>query len=85
MLGHSMGILCLYEILRKVQKHLGGSGHALSAYDERMRLVILWIYVAILRRSISRPFSAQFTIDNDTISADNSHAYMHWWGTASSC
>ena len=32
MLGHSMGILRLYEILRKVQKHLGGLGHALSAY-----------------------------------------------------
>ena len=32
MLGHSMGILHLYEILRKVQKHLGGLGHALSAY-----------------------------------------------------
>ena len=26
----------------------------------------------ILRRSISRPFSARFAIDNDTISADNS-------------
>ena len=32
MLGHSMGILRLYEILRKVQKHLGGLEHALSAY-----------------------------------------------------
>ena len=32
MLGHSMDILRLYEILRKVQKHLGGLGHALSAY-----------------------------------------------------
>ena len=32
MLGHSMGILRLYEILRKVQKHLGGLGHVLSAY-----------------------------------------------------
>ena len=28
-IGHSMGILRLYEILRKVQRHLG---HALSAY-----------------------------------------------------
>ena len=46
-------------------------------------LVILWIYMAILRRSISRPFSARFGIDNDGISADNSHAYLHWWGTAS--
>ena len=26
MLGHSMGILRVYEILRKVQKHLGGLG-----------------------------------------------------------
>ena len=32
MLGHSMGILRLYEILCKVQKHLGGLGHALSSY-----------------------------------------------------
>ena len=32
MLGHSMGILRLYEILCKVQKYLGGLGHALSAY-----------------------------------------------------
>ena len=32
MLGHSMGILRLYEILREVQKHLGGLGHGLSAY-----------------------------------------------------
>ena len=29
-----------------------------------MRLVILWIYVAILRRSISRLFSARFAINN---------------------
>ena len=41
LLRHSMGILRLYEILRKVQKHLGGLGHALSAYGELMRLVIL--------------------------------------------
>ena len=37
MLGHSMGILCLYEILRKVRKHLGSLRHALSAY-----VVNLW-------------------------------------------
>ena len=85
MLGHSMGTLRLYKLLRKVQKHLGGLGHALSAYGELMRLVILWIYIAILRRSILRPFSAPFAIDNDTISADNSYAYLHRWGTASSC
>ena len=32
--------------------------------DSRMRLVILWIYtyIAILRRSISKPFSDRFTI-----------------------
>ena len=36
MLGHSVGTLRVYEILRKVQKHLGGGpGHALSAYGER--------------------------------------------------
>ena len=27
MLGHSMGTLRLYKLLRKVQKHLGGLGH----------------------------------------------------------
>ena len=32
MLGHSMGILHMYEIWRNVQKHLGGLGRALSAY-----------------------------------------------------
>ena len=37
MLGHSKGILCLYEILRKVQKHLGGLEHALSAYAVSIR------------------------------------------------
>ena len=37
MLGHSMGTLCLYKILRKVQKHLGGSGHAL--------LEIVWNFI----------------------------------------
>ena len=26
MLGHSMGTLRLYELLREVQKHLGGDG-----------------------------------------------------------
>ena len=26
MLGHSMGTVCLYKLLRKVQKHLGGWG-----------------------------------------------------------
>ena len=34
-----------------------------------MRLVILWIYIAILCRSISRPFSDGFAINNATISA----------------
>ena len=34
--------------------------------------------MAILHRSISRPFSARFAIDNDTIT-------IIWWGTASSC
>ena len=29
MLWHSMGTLRLYEILREVQKHLGGLGHPL--------------------------------------------------------
>ena len=37
MLGYSKGILRLYEILRKVQKHLGGLGHALSAYAVSVR------------------------------------------------
>ena len=48
-----------YEMLRKSAeaRHLGGSGHVLLAYGERMRLVILWIYIVILRHSISRPFS----------------------------
>ena len=77
MLGHSTGT-CLYKILHKVQKHLGGLGHALSVYGECTRLIILWIYIAILRCSISRPFRTRFTIDNDTISADNLHAYLHW-------
>ena len=51
MLGHSMGILRLYKILRKVQKRLGGLEHALSAYGELMRLVIVWIYIAIYTAS----------------------------------
>ena len=43
-------------------------------YGERMRLGILWIYLAILCRSISRLFSAhRFGINNDRISADNLH------------
>ena len=29
--------------------------HTENVHDERMKLVILWIYIAILRRSISRP------------------------------
>ena len=37
MLEHSMGVLRLYEILRKVQKHLGGLEHALSAYAVSLR------------------------------------------------
>ena len=37
MLGHSKGILCLYEILHKVQKPLRGLGHALSAYAVSVR------------------------------------------------
>ena len=104
MLGHSMGTLRLYEILREVQKYLGGGRGSRACspqkisqpprsvlrsyrtavyvnytaksrrYRERTRLVILWIYLAILRRSISRLFSARrFGIDNDRISADNSH------------
>ena len=36
MLGHSMAILRLYEILRKMQKHLGDLGHVLSAYAVRV-------------------------------------------------
>ena len=41
----------------------------LHTADSRMRLVILWIYIAILCRSISRPFSDRFAINNATISA----------------
>ena len=50
------------------------------AYGERTKLVILWIYIAIVRCSISRRCGARFVIDNDTISADNSLAY-----TCTSC
>ena len=53
MLVHSMGVLRLYKILSKVQKHLGGVGHAQSAYA-----LSLWTGIAILRRSISKPILA---------------------------
>ena len=58
MLGRSMGPLCLYELLRKVQEHLGGSRacspqkmfrilqpplYGKLVYSECMRLVILCI------------------------------------------
>ena len=36
MLGHSMGTLCLYEVLRSVQKHLRGS--------EANSLCVRWVY-----------------------------------------
>ena len=40
------------------------------AYDERIRLDRNSVlYIAMLRRSISRPFSARFAINNATISA----------------
>ena len=58
---------------------------SVSVRSERMRLKFCVIYTAILRRSFSRPFSSRFAIDYDTISADNSYAYLHRWGTASSC
>ena len=58
---------------------------SVSVRGERMRLKFCVIYIAILRRSVSRPFSGRFAIDYDTISADNSYAYLHQWGTASSC
>ena len=45
---------------------------SVSVCGERMRLEFCVIYIAILRRSISRPFSGRFAIDYDTISADNS-------------
>ena len=58
---------------------------SVSVRGERMRLEFCVIYIAILRRSISKSFSGRFAIDYDTISADNSYAYLHRWGTASSC
>ena len=95
LLGHSMGTLRLYELPRKVQKLIGGSGGILPpnlqpprsvlrpytvakckslkaklAYDERIRLDgNSMLCIAMLRRSISRPFSNQFAINNATISA----------------
>ena len=51
------------------------------AYSERTKLVILWIYIAIVRCSISRRCGARFAIDNDTISADNLLAYTCTGGT----
>ena len=45
---------------------------SVSERDERMRLEFCVIYIVILRRSISRPFSGRFAIDYDTIRADNS-------------
>ena len=78
MLGHSMGTLRLYELLREVRKLLGESVGipqpprlVLRSYrseDSHTRLVIR-IYIVILRRSNSRPFSDRFTINNATISS----------------
>ena len=45
--------------------------------NSRTRLLFCGLYIAILRRLISRPLSPCFAIDNDTISVDNSHAYVH--------
>ena len=54
---------------RLVLRSYCSKAYKLLTADLRMRLVILWIYIAILRRSISRPFSDQFAINNATISA----------------
>ena len=86
MLGHSRHTMFVRNSAQSAEAFGGvGLGHALSVYGERTRLIILWIYIAILRCSISRLFSTRFAINNDTISADNLHAYLHRWGTASSC
>ena len=45
------------------------------AYDETHNSVL---YIAVLRRSISRPFSARFTINNATISAALV-GHGHYW------
>ena len=83
MLGHSMGTLHLYELLCKVQKHLGGWGmlsHIVSA----------WGFTVVQYKS--RQNCVQWAYDTCT-SVDNSIVYLHWkgsmasscWGTASSC
>ena len=38
-------------------------------YGERTGLVIVWMYMAIMRRSLSRPFSARFAGSTTTGSA----------------
>ena len=40
MLGHSVGTLRLYELLHKVEKHLGGLGHAPPEISQPPRLVL---------------------------------------------
>ena len=72
---------------RKVTVVLTANMHMLRS-GEHTDLVILKIWIAILRSSISTPlctFSAQFAIDNGTFGADNFQERLHWWGTASSC
>ena len=58
--------------------------HSCAVYVTIRQTRVWWAYVtrnsvAILRHSICRPLSARFTIDNGTISADDSGAYLRWW------
>ena len=52
------------------------------AYDERIRLDRNSVlYIAMLRRSISRPFSARFAINNATIIDDIVRTYYIIYAT----
>ena len=54
--------------------------HSKLAYDECRTLIILWICIVIQHHLISRKFSIQFANRQWYL-----HAYLQWWGMASSC
>ena len=75
----------MYDLLHKVA--ISGGGVGLEAALPEILVsseAILWCGISHIWQNRVES-SARFPIDNDTITTDNVTAYMHWWGTASSC
>ena len=87
MLGHSMGTQHTFvrTSAQSAAAFRGGLGAASLENFTASQIGFDTIQQVTYGKLAYRQCSTRFAIDNNTISTDNSIAYLHWWGTASGC